>query len=465
VEHQLIFGKLFEFSYTNVNMTLNMSIRTGVFLCLLFSITNLCAQTQSLNAVYAGTEYVYNQSSDAGSVERTDFVYYFRPNGSFCSDLDKPGWQKRVSGTYSLTGNQVKMRWLNDGAERIILLSVTGETGQSGGATFIRMDIADKVPTGYFKYVRSSGKQDGLFFNDAGHYGHAISAVTVSGNAVSGNSTKYDEEGNYSIRQSELTLKTDKGQAETMSFFCNKNNNAIAVIDGRIYYRDEDNSKELTSPSSNMAKTASPAADKLDVGMNLLINANKTHGGKNLDNITTLKAVMTTNNLTLTVLADLKSQTVRLTSSLENNTILVEQLEGNDGWSYDGNGFSPLTPQRIVELKRYLCCGLLGLKSDILAKSTATLQTQQSELSSVMVLLGNIRAGYIINNRNDRLEALIMADANNATTTVTYTDYKKTANLLLPYTEIVQAGKHAQVISYKDYTINPAFTTNDWKKP
>jgi hypothetical protein len=440
-----------------------MSIRTGVFLCLILSITtNLCAQTQSLNAVYAGTEYIYNQASDAGSIERTDFVYYFRPNGSFCSDLDKPGWQKRVSGTYALSGNQIKMHWISDGAEKIILLSVTGETGQSGGATFIRMDISDKVPAGYFKFVRSSGKQDGLFFNDAGHYGHAITSVTVSGSTAG--STKYDEEGSYSINQSELTLKTDKGQAETMSFFCNKNNGAIAVIDGRIYYRDEENSKELTSAPSNMAK-APAQGDKLDVGMNLLMNANKTHGGKNLDNITSLKAVMTTNNLTLTVLADLKNQTVRLTSSLENNTILVEQLEGNDGWSYDGSGFSPLSPQRIVELKRYLCCGLLGLKSDILAKSTATLQTQQSELSSVMVLLGNIRAGYIINNRNDRLEALIMADNNNSTTTVTYTDYKKTSNLLLPYTEIVQAGKHAQVINYKDYVINPAFTTNDWKKP
>lgn len=437
-----------------------MSIRTGVlFLCLIFSITNLCAQTQSLNAVYAGTQYEYDQSSDAGAMVRTDYVYYFRPNGSFCSDLDKPGWQKRVTGTYSLTGNQIRMRFLSDGAERIILLSVTGETGQSGGATFIKMDITSKVPAGYFKYIRATGKQDALQFTDAGRFGHSESAATISGGATA----KSDEEGSYTIQQSELTLKTDKGETESMSFFCSKGNSAIAVIDGRIYYRDDESNKDLAAPSNIAGQSGQ--GDKLDVGMNLLLNANKTHGGKNLDNINTLKAVMTTNNLTLTVLADLKSQMVRITSSLENNTILVEQLEGNSGWSYDGNGFSQLSPQRVVEMKRYLCCGLLGLKSDVLAKSTATLQTQQSELSSIMVLLGNLRAGYIINNRSDRLEALIMADGNNSTTTVTYTDYKKSNNILLPYTEIVQAGKHAQVITYKDYTINPEFTSNDWKKP
>src|SRR5438045_186940 len=130
-----------------MTFTIFKRIRTGVlFLLSLLSVTNLWAQNQTINAVYAGTEYEYNQSSDAGEMERTDYVFYFRPNFSFCSQLDKPDWQKRVDGTYTITGNQIRMKFLSDGAEKIILLSVTGETGQSGAATFVKIDITDKVP-------------------------------------------------------------------------------------------------------------------------------------------------------------------------------------------------------------------------------------------------------------------------------------------------------------------------------
>src|SRR4051812_26827170 len=142
-------------------------IRTGVlFLCLLFSCSTLFAQNQTINAVFAGTAYEYDQTSDAGEMVRTDYVYYFRPNSSFCAGPDKPDWQKKVDGTYSINGNQLKMKFLNDGSEKIILLSLTGETGQSGAATFIKLNISSTVPTGFYKYIRSSGKQDGFYFSD-----------------------------------------------------------------------------------------------------------------------------------------------------------------------------------------------------------------------------------------------------------------------------------------------------------
>ena len=163
--------------------------------------------------------------------------------------------------------------------------------------------------------------------------------------------------------------------------------------------------------------------------------------------------------------ADYTRQIVRLESSLQGNTILLEQMEGNSGWSFDGSGYATLSPQRVTELKRYLFCGLLGLKSDILAKSTATMQTQQYDLSSVMVMVNSMRAGYIINNKNNRLEALIMVDPLAGTTTFTYSDFKKTGSILLPYTEIMQAGKHAQTITYESYDINPSFSANTWAKP
>jgi hypothetical protein len=438
-------------------MTLNTlaRIRTGVFFFfLLFSCSTLFAQT--IHAVYAGTAYEYDQTSDAGEMLRTDYVFYFRPNSSFCSGLDKADWQKRVDGTYAITGNQLKMKFLNDGSEKIILLSVTGETGQSGAATFIRLSITNTVPPGFYKYVRSSGKQDGFYFTD-GKFKRTTSLTTFSGG-----SNNTGDNGSYVINQSQLALKYDNGRSANYSFFSSSDKKSIVVINGEIYYSDEE---ELAKHEGEAKPADAKPTEVLEAGMSLLKQANQSHGGKSLDNLTTLKAVMNTNNLTLTMQADYTRQIVRLESSLQGNTILLEQMEGNSGWSFDGNGYATLSPQRVTELKRYLFCGLLGLKSDILAKSTATMQTQQYDLSSVMVVVNSMRAGYIINNKNNRLEALIMVDPLSGTATFTYSDFKKTGNILLPYTEIMQAGKHAQTITYESYDINPTFSANTWAKP
>jgi hypothetical protein len=440
-------------------MTLNTlaRIRTGVlFLCLLFSCSTLFAQNQTINAVYAGTAYEYDQTSDAGEMVRTDYVFYFRPNSSFCVGLDKADWQKKVDGTYSISGNQLKMKFLNDGSERIILLSVTGETGQSGAATFVKLNITNSVPAGFYKYVRSAGKQDGFYFTD-GKFKRTTNFTTVSGGA-----SNSGDNGSFTISQSQLALKYDNGKTTNYSFFSSNEKKSIVVINGDLYYLDEEEQAKQVGAAN---PAAVKQADGLEAGMNLLKQANQAHGGKSLDNLTTLKAVMSTNNLTLTMQADYTRQIVRLESSLQGNTILLEQMEGNSGWSFDGTGYATLSPQRVTELKRYLYCGLLGLKSDLLAKSTASLQTQQYELSSVMVMVNSMRAGYIINNRNNRLEALIMVDPLSGTTTFTYSDFKKTGNILLPYTEIMQAGKHAQTITYDSYDINPTLPANAWAKP
>jgi hypothetical protein len=447
-------------------MTLNTlaRIRTSVlFLCLLFSCSALFAQ-QTINAVYAGTAYEYDQSSDAGEMVRTDYVYYFRPNFSFCSGLDKADWQKRVDGTYAIQGNQLKMKFLNDGSEKIILLSVTGETGQSGAATFIRLNPTNSVPSGFYKFIRSAGKADGFYFTD-GKFNRTTSLTTLSGG-----STNSGNEGSYTINQGQLALKYNNGKTANYSFFSSPEKKSIVVINGDIYYMDEEEMakhgdiKQPAATATAAAPVVTKANDVLEAGMNLLKQANQTHGGKSLDGLNTIKAVMNTNNLTLTMQADFTRGIVRLESSLQGNVILLEQMEGNSGWSFDGNSYAPLSPQRVTELKRYLYCGLVGLKSDLLSKSTATLQTQQYGLSSVMVMVNSMRAGYIINN-NNRLEALIIVDPLSGTTTFTYSDFKKTGSILLPYTEIMQAGKHAQTITYESYDINPTFGKETFAKP
>jgi len=448
-------------------MTLNtmVRIRTSVlFLCLLFSSSSLLAQ---INAVYAGTAYEYDQSSDAGSMVRTDYAYYFRPNASFCSSLDKADWAKRIDGTYSITGNQLKMHFTNDGSEKIILLSVTGETGQMGAATFVRLNASSVVPNGFYKFIRSGGKADGFYFTD-GKFKRTATLTTVSGG-----STNSGDGGSYTISQGQLGLTFDNGKTASYSLFTAPDKKQIAVINGDIYYLDEEEMAkhgDIAKPTTTAAPvvtttTATKSNDILEAGMNLMKAANQVHGGKSLDALNSLKAVMNTNNLTLTMWADFSRQVVRLESSLQGNVILLEQMEGNSGWSFDGNGYAALSPQRVTELKRYLYCGILGLKSGVLEKSTATLQTTQYDLSSVMVTVNSIRAGYILNNKTSKLEALIMVDPLSGTSTFTYSDFKKTGGIMLPYTEIVQSGKHAQTITYESYDVNPSLAANTWAKP
>jgi hypothetical protein len=454
-------------------MTINspVPVAKGVWVVIfLLSFTALCAQDQTIHAVLAGSEYTPN--SENGGMERTDFTYYFRPDGSFCKELDKPDWQKKVTGTYTIDGNQLKMKFLSDGAEKVILLSVTGETGQSGATTFIKMDVTGKVPPGYYKYTRSSGKQEGLFFNTSGRFGRNRFDPTVSTTSKGKKGKPYNGDGFYTLSQSVLTLQYDNGKTETQSFFVSQNKTTIAVIDGKIFYLEEDKNvaKQDTEepPAETKIEAASPqpaAASEASTAMIILQSANKAHGGTFLDNLNTLKAVMNTNNLTITMLADFQQQFLRMESAIDNNTILVEQLEGATGWSYDGSGYTSLSPQRIREMLHTLYCGQLGLRSDVLSKSTVTLQKQQSGLSSVMVQVENIRAGYIINSQNNRLEALILAGDNNATSSITYSDYKKVDNILLPFTETIQSGNHTQTIIYDKYMINPKLTKESWAKP
>jgi hypothetical protein len=364
------------------------------------------------------------------------------------------------------------MKFLSDGAEKVILLSVTGETGQAGAVSFVKMEVTGKVPPGYYKFTRSSGKQEGLYFDESGRFGRNRfdpNATTVS----KGKKGKpYNGDGLYTINQSVLTLQFDNGRTETQSFFVTQNKTTIAVIDGKIFYLEEDKNvaKKETEEPAEVAKTetASPqpaAASETSTAMIILQSANKAHGGTYLDNLSTMKAVMSTNNLKITMQADFQQQFLRMESAIDNNTILVEQLEGVTGWSYDGSGYTSLSPQRVREMQHTLYCGQLGLRSDVLSKSTVTLQKQQSGLSSVMVQVDNIRAGYIINSQNNRLEALILAGDNNATSSITYSDYKKVDNILLPFTETIQSGNHTQTIVYDKYTINPKLTKENWAKP
>jgi hypothetical protein len=363
------------------------------------------------------------------------------------------------------------MKFLSDGAEKVILLSVTGETGQSGATTFIKMDVTGKVPPGYYKYTRASGRQEGMYFHESGRFGRTRFDPAATTVAKGRKGKPYNGDGLYTINESVLTLQYDNGQTQTESFFVSQNKTNIAVIDGRIYYLEEDKNvakQETEEPSDAKPETASPqtaAAGEASTAMVILQSANKAHGGKFLDNLATMKAVMNTNNLTITMLADFQQQFLRMESAINNNTILVEQLEGATGWSYDGSGYTSLSPQRIREMLHTLYCGQLGLRSDVLSKSTVTLQKQQSGLSSVMVQVDNLRAGYIINSQNNRLEALILAGDNNATSSITYSDYKKIDNILLPFTETIQSGNHTQTIIYDKYTINPKLSKEDWAKP
>jgi hypothetical protein len=437
----------------------------------LLSFTVLYAQNQTMHAVLAGSEYTPN--TESGGMERKDHVYYFRPDASFCSELDKADWQKKVTGTYSIDGNRLKMKWMSDGAEKVILLGVTGTTGQMGAATFIKMEVAGKVPPGLYKYTRSSGRQEELYFDPSGRFGRLRFTQGTPASSKGKKSKPYNGDGFYTLAQSVLTLQYDNGRTSTQSFFVSEDKITIAVIDGRIFYREEENNvaqQAPDTPSTASTETANaetepgPAADP-STAMIILQSANRAHGGAFLDNINTMKAVMNTNNLTITMQADFQQHFLRMESAVNNNTILVEQLEGSTGWSYDGSGYTSLSPQRIREMQHTLYCGQLGLRSDVLAKSTATLQKQQSGLSSVMVQIDNLRAGYIINNQNNHLEALILAGDNNATSSITYSDYKKVDNILLPFTETIQSGNHTQKIVYDKYTINPKLSKEDWAKP
>ena len=72
-------------------------------------------QATSLSGIYAGLQTSIGVT--IGSMNRTDHVVLFRPDGSFDANLHKPDWKTATTGHYTISGNKVVMTYVNGGKD------------------------------------------------------------------------------------------------------------------------------------------------------------------------------------------------------------------------------------------------------------------------------------------------------------------------------------------------------------
>ena len=204
---------------------------------------------KTLNGAYAGSQ----TDIFTTGVSTYTHTYYFRPDGTYTTELDKPDWQTRIDGTYSLKGKKVMLVENERGQTKEFELNDNG--GLDGYPTLIKYNVANAVPARYFETtsanttgglgsgVRAYGtiSESSLNFDGNGRFSHSNSLLKVRPDSEKTNSRGG---GSYTIRNSLLTLTYDDGTINKVSFFYfEENGEAFALIGGNVYWENEEAKK------------------------------------------------------------------------------------------------------------------------------------------------------------------------------------------------------------------------------
>lgn len=453
-------------------------MRRLVFLLspLLCCITLNCSSQAKLNGVYAGSDFLYSPYG----MQRYDYSFYFRPDGSFCDELEKPDWQTKVNGTYTINGNELTLKYSNTGKINKMTIQPDGYLFD-GSYSLFKFDIVNSIPAISFNFITASGGggigtglpyaggtgRNYLTFDGKGHFSHSSfgSASVVSDIYTHGSTTSFKGDGEYSIRQSVLALHYKDGKSITRSFFFSPGKTGMALINGSIYYEVKtDNEQETTNQNSdNSINNKEENTESETTAISILQNAHEMHGGKALDNMKTARLQGTAGTTGFIMLLDLVNQKIRVEFYTNGQRNAIDQLEGNTGWHWANGKTAPLPGSRINELKSILKTGILGLRTDLLKNITILkLKDENDGMHSVLVRINGQEYAWIFDAKN-RLSGEV-SKQNGIVQSSNFTDFRSVNGILLPFSTKEKRGKESYTITYSSITINPVLTEADWKK-
>ncbi|MBS9460986.1 hypothetical protein KIM67_01090 [Flagellimonas sp. 389] len=456
------------------------SFLTALAILYLVAIPHLNAQSTNTDFVYAGVGIRFVMQ-----MERVDYTILFRKDGTFCEDLHEKDWQTKVNGRYKETESEIIMEYVDNTIENdTITFEDNKLIGDFYGTQVIRMEPPNKVPSGYYSFSSTSssggmgtgmayvGTQhyEGFNFYDDGTFNKSTSgAVIVSGNNVAGGTSSDNaEKGKYTIKNGLLTLSYDNGKVEKSSFFydSSETDDFMVVIDGYIYFygdEEESNAENSTANESSFHNESTIATRKEDDALSLLRKTKQVHGGKYIDAIKTVKTEFVISGIAFKALMDVEKSFIRL-ESLDASFPYVEQLEGNTGWVYKNRRSQQMPKERVAELQFSFSSGILGLQEKVL-QQTVVKEIKETDDTTVIALgIGENIIGYAINNETYRMLGTFSLK-NGQKEITTMSNFKKTGNLLLPFTEMIETPEANVDVKYNSYEINTILTSKDWAKP
>jgi hypothetical protein len=409
----------------------------------------------------------------------TTYTYYFRPDGTYATEFDKPDWKTRVDGTYTLKGRTITLSQMSGNKPDTMEIKDDGNLDDSS-YTLHKLSIMNSVPAKRLenKSANSVGGMGtgmnyvGVFsnrifiFDGKGSFSNDDSgSVAVIGENIGGGTSKNDVGGGtYTIKDSVLTLTYKNGKTDTRSFFYAEKPEVMALINGSFYY-EYDDEKGKDEPSKLKTGTKETSSESAPDGLKILRQANAAHGGAKLDNLKTLRMTGSAFGLDLTMLVDVVNRKIRYEFRKDGNLAAVEQLDGNDGWQWVDKKKSPLTGKRQNELKKSFDTGLLGLRSSLI-KSISVQSAEikkENNIKTVIVEINGEKYGMIFDAEN-RLVGEVSVEDGVQQTTISK-DFRNTNGVVLPYSSTVTSGTQNLTVVFSSIEVNPAIDENSWAAP
>lgn len=431
--------------------------------------------TPKVNGVYGGILLL----PGLNGMTITTYTYYFRPDGTYATEFDKPDWKTRVDGTYTLQGRTITLSKMSGKKPDTMEIKDDGNI-DDGSYTLHKLNIMNSVPAKRLenKSASSIGGMGtemtyvGVFsnrifiFDGKGNFSNDDSrTVAVIGENIGGGNTKDDVGGGtYTIKDSVLTLTYKNGKTDTRSFFYAEKPEVMALINGSFYYEYENKTNKNVSAKSKAEKkeTRSEAAPD---GLKILQQANAAHGGIKLDNLKTLRMTGNAFGLDLTLLIDVVNQKIRYEFRQGSNLAAIEQVEGNDGWQWTNKKKLPLTEKRRAEIKKSFNTGLLGLRSGLI-KSMSIQSVEfkkENNFKTVIAEIGGEKYAMIFDAEN-LLVGEVSVESGMQQTVISK-DFRNVNGLVLPYFSTVTSGTQKVTIVFSTVEVNPVINENAWAVP
>jgi hypothetical protein len=447
----------------------------------------------SLNGAYAGSSIPL--LFPGGGSSSTTYRYYFRPNGTYTTELDEPNWQTRIDGNYKITKGKVTLI-PNKLGEKSFEMDIE-EEGASlvySSNTLFKLNVMNNIPA---VVVENSGGSSsggngtgttfvgvsfsGVYnFDGKGRFSNnASSSSVISGaNVGGGSSNESGGFGTYTIKDSLLTLTYNNGKVVKRSFFYVEfSHGGTALIDGSLYYQpDNEAEKGKTNETTTVAETPiakeiSPieSAEKRE---DLIINssrmlklANLAHGGDKLDSLKTIRLTGKALGFDITILIDAANQKVRNEFRKNGKLMLVEQLDGNNSWQWGDNLKSPMTNEKRKEMRKSLTTGLFALQSNAIKSGSyqAADLNLNGNLKSLLALIDGEKYGMIFDADN-RLAAELSSE-NGVLQTTYSSDYRNVSGIMIPFKSKVTLGEKSIEVKFSAVEVNPYFSEKDWNVP
>lgn len=419
---------------------------------------------------------------------RNDNVILFRPDGTFNHQLEKPDWKTRVTGKYTIEGQNVLLQY-NGGSKDKFILEADGDL-DAGSYSLLKLDTYNSIPPGYYGFTSSSssgggatgmifvgtsGKR-GLYFDGKGNFtSNRSSATMVSGEGIGGGGSSKDSgAGTYIISNGILTLKYNNGHTEMHSFFSRPREKPImAVVDGNIYFMEDDSKSketvashppEKTNAGSTPISNSNTSVNSTTDAQSVLNNANMALGGARLDAIKKLQVTASTMGINALIKMDLDAQKVRVEQRRAQQLILVEQLVGDEGWQWKNGKKQNLPATRILEMKQSLRGGPLAFrKVNISRMEDVKVQPIKNNMTMITYKIDGTINLAILSSANQLAGEGIKL--NQLMETAAFTSYKTVDGVVFPATEVQTNGTFKSNVSYDSYIVNPNFSDSDWRAP